>query len=803
MKAMIIQLTALLVLAASLALAQTKPGETPAPLPYKSIITDTTSSEYGMITVHQLARKIFFEVPDSLIGRELLIVNRIARGSAELRAASAFPGDQVSGSTVRFEKGAPNEILLRQIRDLAGVQDTSSQMYANFQRANIWPIAATFKVAARSADNKGSVIEVTELLTAENSIFFLGNEKSNLKLSSLLSDRSSILKIKSFPNNLEILAQRTYSLSSGGTTTFEVSGSIVLLPKTIMRPRYYDQRIGYFPVSYTDFGLNPQGVKKVEMIKRWRMKPKQGDIERYKKGILVEPQKPVIYYIDPTTPSQWLPYIIAGVQDWQKAFESAGFKNAILARVSPKDKDWNLMGARQSTISYKPSEITNAMGSTLFDPRSGEILESHIDWHHNVMKILHDMYMIQAGAVDPRAGKMEFDEKLMGALVRYLVSHEVGHTLGLQHNFGSSATIPSELLRDQKYLAQHGFVPSVMDYARANYVAQPEDHVSGKGLIPGIGEYDLWAIEWGYRYFPGASSADQESKILNNLAEQKLKNERLWFASERSQDPRADTEDLGQCPMVSGGYGIKNLKRILLQLPQWVINSGQDYSQLGMFYDQIFNRYAKYTTLVYKNIGGTYENFKTTRQPGPVYAPVPAVKQRAALRFLTENVFTAPLWLNNQYVIDYTGKNLYAQISAQQIMMLNGLLFPPLLLKLNSAATMQQKDGYTATEMLDSLQQAIFPAVPSADTPDIYRRNLQKAYVAKLVSLVNPANGASPEAISIIQTDIGPFLWQKLEQLQKILESRKPALANIQESHFAELEIALKRALKDRKDQRE
>ncbi|RZM03213.1 MAG: DUF5117 domain-containing protein, partial [Pedobacter sp.] len=301
-----------------------------------------------------------------------------------------------------------------------------------------------------------------------------------------------------------------------GSSTIELNTSLVILPKVPMKSRYFDPRVGYFTVGYTDFDLNPQGVKEIELIKRWRLEPKPQDLARYKRGELVEPAKPIVFYIDPATPKKWVPYLKAGVNDWAKAFEKAGFKNAVMAKEAPsakEDSTWSIDDARHSAIVYKPSEIANASGPSISDPRSGEIMESHINWFHNVQSLVHDWYMIQTAAVDPRARKMTFSDELMGDLIRFVSSHEVGHTLGLRHNYGSSSTVPTELLRDKKFVEANGHTPSIMDYARFNYIAQPEDNISSKGLYPRIGDYDKWAIECGYKYFPEAKNAQQEVPI--------------------------------------------------------------------------------------------------------------------------------------------------------------------------------------------------------------------------------------------------------------------------------------------------
>ena len=411
-----------------------------------------------------------------------------------------------------------------------------------------------------------------------------------MRVGGLVSNTSYIKDISSFPLNVEIRTIKSYrNTVTDNTFTMELNTSLVLLPKKPMRKRFADRRIGYFNERYTDYDANPQGVKVVSYIKRWRLEPKPGDMEKYLRGELVEPQKPILYYIDPATPKKWVPYLIQGITDWQAAFEKAGFKNAILAKEAPTAKenpDWSLEDSRHSAIVYKPSSFANAAGPIITDPRSGEILESHINWYHNLMSILREWYMIQCGPLDRRAQKMQFDDNLMGQLIRSVASHEVGHSLGLTHNYAASSSVPVEKLRDREWLEANGHTPSIMDYARFNYVAQPQDSVGERGLISRIGIYDHWAIEWGYRIFPEAKSADAEIPVMNKWVVEKLQNDKLRFGSEfTSDDPRTQTEDIGDNAMKAGEYGIRNLQRVVPNLIKWTYQEHENYRSLGQMYN--------------------------------------------------------------------------------------------------------------------------------------------------------------------------------------------------------------------------
>jgi Domain of unknown function (DUF5117)/Met-zincin/Domain of unknown function (DUF5118) len=528
---------------------RTPPTATNSPKPYKEVITSKAVSDAGFFWVHKVDDKYFFEIPDSIFGREILIVNRISKSAAANRIGGSlgYGGDQIGQGVVKFEKGPNNKIFLRTISYAEYAKDSTSPMFTSLSNSNLQPIAAAFDVKALGKDSTGAVIDITEYINGDNEVLhFTSSLKTALRVGPIQSDKSYVISVKSYPINVEIKSLKTYGRmpaaqgtpgGGGGNLTFELNSSLVLLPKIPMDTRKFDKRIGYFAVGYVDFDANPQGVKNIVLAKRWRLEPKEEDIEKYKRGELVEPKKPIIYYIDPATPKKWIPYLIQGVNDWQATFEKAGFKNAIFGKMAPtkeEDSTWSLDDARNSAIVYKASDVANASGPSVADPRSGEIIESHINWYHNVMSLVRNWYFIQTAAVDPNARKLLFDDQLMGRLVQFVSSHEVGHTLGLRHNFGSSSTVPVENLRNKAWVAANGHTPSIMDYARFNYVAQPEDGLSGEELMGRIGDYDKWAIEWGYRWFPEFKNEDAEKEYLNKWVIEKLKNRSLWWGPKKS-----------------------------------------------------------------------------------------------------------------------------------------------------------------------------------------------------------------------------------------------------------------------------
>jgi Met-zincin/Domain of unknown function (DUF5117) len=615
---------------------------------------------------------------------------------------------------------------------------------------------AAFEIKALGKDSSGAVIDITDYISGDNDVLhFSSSLKTFLRVGAIQADKSYVVNVKSYPINIEIKTVKTYGRSAGppgaagaapapsGNLTVELNSSFVLLPKVPMQARHFDARVGYFTVGYTDFDANPQGVKSIRLAKRWRLEPKDGDMEKYKRGELVEPKKPIIFYIDPATPKKWVPYLMQGVDDWKGAFEKAGFKNAIMAKLAPtkeEDSTWSLDDARNSAIVYKPSDIPNASGPSISDPRSGEIMESHINWYHNVMQLLHNWYMVQAAAVDPTARKMKYDDELMGQLIRFVSSHEVGHTIGLRHNFGSSSTVPVDNLRNKAWVEANGHTPSIMDYARFNYVAQPEDNISQVGLFPRISDYDNWAIEWGYKLFPQYKDAEDEKAHLNKWIIEKLKNKRLWFGDGESNrdDPRSQTEDLGDDAMKASAYGIKNLQRILPNLLEWTKEENEDYTNLSEMYNQVSGQFGRYMGHVSRHVGGIHKTPKMVEESGPVFEITPKAKQKESVDFLNKQLFATPSWLINTEIFSKTGQTGLSVIGSLQDNILNNLLAGRTLNKLVDAESALGNKAYTVQELLGDLKKGIWTELSPAKSIDVYRRSLQKSYVNVLSSLINP-----------------------------------------------------------------
>jgi hypothetical protein len=731
------------------------------PKPYKEVITDKAKTTVGLITVHKVEDKWYFEIPDSLFGREILAITRIAKTAT----GAGYGGEEVNEQVLRFEKGPENKIFLRVVFYVNIASDTLP-IYQAVKSSNVEPIAAAFDLKSLGKDSTGAVIDVSDFFKGDNQVVSLPSGfKRAFNITAPAADRSYINTIKTFPINTEVRVTRTYSASTpppgmtpfptasliaaseSGAVTLELNTSMILLPKTPYRRRFYDERVSYFSDGYTNYGLDAQKSESERFIVRWRLEPRPEDVEKMKRGELVEPAKPIVYYIDPATPVKWRKYLKLGIEDWQKAFEKAGFKNAIIAKDWPvNDSSMSLEDARFSVIRYFASDIENAYGPNVHDPRSGEIIESHIGWYHNVMNLLRDWYLIQTSAVDPRARKIKFDDELMGQLVRFVSSHEVGHTLGLPHNMGSSSATPVEKLRDKAWVEANGHTASIMDYARFNYVAQPEDSIGPAGLYPRIGDYDKWAIEWGYKLIADKDEK-QEREVLNEWAKAHASNPRYRFLRQRfiPTDPRAQTEDLGDNSMKASEYGIRNLKRILPNLSKWSFQPGEPFDNLDELYEQVIIQLRRYMGHVTANIGGIYEDPKTYDQPGEVFTPVPKNLQKDAVAFLNKYAFQTPDWLLDwKQLKEFNQDQVVEEVRGFQqgvLAGLTGVLDPGRLERISESSAQLGKEAYSTDELMDDLRKGIWSEVYAKKTIDIYRRNLQKVFVETLGNLITGTTG--------------------------------------------------------------
>ncbi|WP_017257892.1 zinc-dependent metalloprotease [Pedobacter arcticus] len=751
--------------------------------PYKEVITGKAKSDEGLFTVHKVDDKYYYEIPDSLFGREMLAVTRYVRTPA---VDGTYGGEEINEQVWKWEK-RDKQVMIR-VPSYINIAADSSDMHESVRNSNLAPILATFDIKALSKDSSGVVIDVTDLFSKDVSALGLSSEtKTKYKVTRLDESRSYIDTIKSFPTNIEVRTMKTYIANappvdnSLGSITAELGTSMVLLPKVPMKPRLYDQRVGFFSKRQTDYGLDAQKATVTRYVARWRLEPK--DSAAYARGELVEPKKQIVYYIDPATPKKWRPYLIEGVKDWNVAFEAAGFKNAITCLEAPTDDpDWSPEDARYSVIRYFASNIANAYGPHISDPRSGEIMESDIGWYHNVMNLVRNWFFVQTAAVNPAVRTPKFSDDVMGQLIRFVSSHEVGHTLGLAHNFGSSVAYPVDSLRSASFTQKMGgTAPSIMDYARFNYVAQPQD--KGVLLYPGIGPYDKWALKWGYTYF-NDKSVDEESDILNNWTVERAGDPIYFYGRQTGNpvDPRSQSEDLGDDAMKASAYGIENLKKIVPNIEKWTYEKGKPYEDLQELYGEVLSQFSRYMGHVKSNIGGIYENFKTYDQTGAVYTHVEKAKQQEALKFIVDQAFKTPKWLlTSQSIAKFDNALMIARIGRMQTGALNSILEFSRLARVIDNSAKNGNNAYAIDALFSDLQNGIFTELASGANIDVYRRNLQRAYIERLQYLLTQEQTGSnePTKVDVSQSDIRPLARMALLDLQSEIRRALPRYGNV------------------------
>jgi len=748
------------------------------PAPYPDIITAEAETDDGLITVHKVDSSYFFEIPETLFGVDLLLVTRIGRVPAGLDGY-IVAGTKVSEQVLHWER-LDDRVLLRKI-SFNQVADESLPIYESVVRNNFAPILATFNIAAYGPGGDTVVIEVSDFFSGDTPALsgLTVEQREQYEVKSLDSARSFINYARSYPLNTDIRHTLTFIAteppadSNTGTISMEMHQSMVRLPEEPMMPRLADDRVGYFSISQVNFGLDELKAAEQTFIRRWRLEP--SDPNAYARGQLVDPVKPIVYYIDPATPARWRPYVRQGIEDWQAAFETAGFSNAIMAMDPPspeQDPDWASEDVRYSVVRWAASLVRNAMGPSVSDPRTGEIIESDIVWFHNHLRSYRNRLMLETGASNPAARSLDMSDELMGETIRQVIAHEVGHALGLPHNMIASSAYPTESLRDPDFARRMGVSPSVMDYARQNYVAQPGDGLQPTDYIRKIGPYDHYAINWGYRVIPGAETVESEKETLNAWIMEHADDPMYRFGSSTGWNPDAQTEDMGNDPVKSSGYGIANLKRVAPQLIDWTSTPGGNFEDLDELYGELVGQWSRYVGHVITLVGGRYQNIKAADQDEPIYTPVARQHQADAVQFLLREALATPTWLAPAEIlrrIEHAGA--IERMRTRQVRFLNQLLDPQRMQRLIESEVLDP-EPYRLVDFLNDLRAGIFSELDDGAAIDTNRRNLQRAYVERLEWLMTeeapePTGPAArfATAVDVSQSDIRPLARAQLVRI--------------------------------------
>jgi hypothetical protein len=742
----------------------TPPAPPPAPgtpRPYDRVITKEAKSDTGVFTVHRIGERLYYEIPAAQLNKEFLWVSQIARTTV-----GAGQGGQAVGSrVVRWERHN-NRVFLRSVSyDI--VADRNMPIAQAVAAANNDTILMAFNVEALGKD-EAPVIDVTRLFTTEVPEF---SGRSRVRSRAFDASRSFVERAVSFPENIEVEATHTFSTgveltgpqpgaagggARPGSASVVMHYSMVKLPEQPMMPRVFDERVGYFTVQQYDYGREEHRAQRRRYITRWRLEKKDPN------AALSEPIKPIVYYIDPATPPKWVPFIKRGIESWQPAFEEAGFKNAILAKDAPsktQDPDWSPEDARYSVIRWLPSTTENASGPHVSDPRTGEILESDIQFHHNVMNLVRDWYFVQVAPLDPRAAKLPLPDDLMGRLLEYVTAHEVGHTLGFQHNMKASSEYPPDKLHDAAWVKKMGHTPSIMDYSRFNYVAQPEDHVDPADLVPRIGPYDKWATMWGYKPIAGATSPDEERKTLDEWARAQDATPWLRFSTVDSagSDPGELTEAVGDADAVkSTAMGLKNLERVAGMLLTATTRPGEPYDDLEEVYGRLLGQWVLEMNHVAAMIGGVSSQQKVSSQDGPRFVPLPRARQREAVQFLGAHAFTTPMFVVRPEIlrrIEPTGT--LERIRTSQLRVLSNVFAESRVGRLVEQEAVDGSSAYTPTEFFGDVRRAVWSELDAtAVKVDPYRRSLQRAYLDVMNDKINGRLASGSESRPLARSEL-------------------------------------------------